>query len=46
MPYSIRFLFVVMLASGLGYGALWALAHFPPEAREVTKALSSDRLKP
>lgn len=46
MPYSIRFLIIVSLAGGLGYGAMWALAHFPPEAHEVTRALPSDRLKP
>jgi hypothetical protein len=45
MPDSIRFLIILLLIGGLGYGALWALAHFPPPQREIVKALPSERLK-
>lgn len=45
MPDSLRFLVILILLGGLGYGSVWALAHFPPEQTEIVKPLASDRLK-
>jgi hypothetical protein len=46
MPDSLRFLIILILIGGLGYGSVWALAHFPPPQAEIVKPLSSERLKP
>jgi hypothetical protein len=46
MPDSLRFLVILILLGGLGYGSVWALAHFPPPQAEIVKPLSSERLKP
>ncbi len=41
MPDSLRFLLIVLCLAGAGYGAVWALANFPPEQQEVVKQLSN-----
>ncbi|MGB7204584.1 MAG: hypothetical protein WBD37_03815 [Anderseniella sp.] len=40
MPDSLRFLLILLCLAGAGYGAVWGLANFPPEQREVVKKLS------
>ena len=45
MPSLIRFLVVVALLAGLGFGALWALANLvEPQPREMTVTIPTDRL--
>ncbi len=45
MPSLIRFLVVVALLAGLGFGALWALANLvEPQPREMTVTIPADRL--
>ena len=46
MPESIRFLFILILIGGIGYGSVWALAHFPPPQKDVVRTISSDRFNP
>lgn len=45
MPDSIRFLFILILLGGVGYGSVWALAHFPPAQKEIVRPLASERLQ-
>ena len=44
MPDSLRFLLILACLAGAGYGAVWALASFPPEPAEIVKPLSNDRI--
>ena len=45
MPSLIRFLVVVALLAGIGFGALWALANLvEPQPREMTVTIPTDRL--
>jgi hypothetical protein len=45
MPSLIRFVVVVGVLAGLGFGALWALANLvEPEPREMTVTIPADRL--
>lgn len=37
MPDSLRFLLIVACLGGVGYGAVWALANYPPEQTEIVK---------
>jgi hypothetical protein len=43
MPDSLRFILVVAILAGLGYGAAWYLSSFPPAPTQVVKALPHDR---
>ena len=45
MPDSLRFLLIITCLAGIGYGAMWALAHFPPEQTEIVKALPHGKLR-
>jgi hypothetical protein len=46
MPSLIRFLVVVVVLAGIGFGALWALANLvEPQPREMTVTVPVDRLK-
>jgi hypothetical protein len=45
LPDSLRFLFALLIAGGLGYGAVWALASFPPEQTEIVKSLPHEKLR-
>ena len=45
MPDSLRFLFAILILSGLVYGAVWGLANFPPEKSEVVKSLPHEKLR-
>ncbi len=42
MPDSLRFLLILACLAGLAYGAVWALAHFPPTPGEIVKPLPHD----
>jgi hypothetical protein len=45
MPSLIRFLVVVGLLAGLGYGAMWTLANLvEPDTREMTQTIPLERL--
>jgi hypothetical protein len=45
MPSLIRFVVVVGVLAGLGYGAMWALATLvEPEPREMTVTIPQERL--
>jgi len=39
MPDSLRFLLILACLAGLAYGAIWALAQFPPKQGEIVKPL-------
>lgn len=44
MPSLMRFLFVIAVIAGLGYGALWALANFvQPQTRPIIFTIPQDR---
>jgi len=44
MPSLIRFLLVLCLLAGLGYGAMFALAHwYDPKPREITVSIPPDK---
>jgi hypothetical protein len=45
MPDSLRFVLIVACLAGAAYGAVWALANFPPTPGEVVKPLSNDLLR-
>jgi hypothetical protein len=45
MPDTIKFLLVVGVIAGAVYGAALALASFPPEQTEITKALPNEKLR-
>lgn len=46
MPSLIRFLVIVAVLAGVGFGALWALANLvEPQPREMTVTIPADRLK-
>lgn len=45
IPDTLKFLLVVGLIAGLGYGGVLALATFPPEPSEVIRPLSHDKLR-
>jgi hypothetical protein len=47
MPSLIRFLIVVGIIGGIGFGVIFALATFVnPKPREITVTVPPDRLKP
>lgn len=39
MPDSLRFVLILACLAGLAYGAMWALAQFPPKQGEIVKPL-------
>jgi hypothetical protein len=44
MPSLFRFLFVVGIIGGIGYGAIFALAHFVnPTPRDMTVTIPPDK---
>ncbi len=43
VPDSLRFLLVLAVLAAVGYGAVWGLAAFPPEATEIVKPLPNSR---
>jgi hypothetical protein len=44
MPSLLRFLLVICLLVGAGYGAMYALAHwYDPKPREITVSIPPDR---
>jgi hypothetical protein len=44
MPSLLRFLLVLCLLAGAGYGAMYALAHlYDPKPREITVSIPPDR---
>lgn len=45
IPDTVKFLLAVALIAGAGYGAVVALAHFPPEPTEITKPLPHEKLR-
>ena len=45
LPDSLRFLFVLLVLGGIGYGTVWALSHFPPEQTEIVKSLPHEKLR-
>lgn len=45
MPDSLRFLLILACLAGAVYGAAWGLANFPPEQREIVKALPHEKLR-
>lgn len=45
MPDSLRYLIILAVAGAIVYGAAWALASFPPERQQITKPVSTDRLR-
>jgi len=42
MPDSLRFVLILACLAGLAYGAIWALAQFPPKQGEIVKPLPHD----
>jgi hypothetical protein len=45
MPDSLRFLLILACLAGAAYGAVWALASFPPPQGEIVKPLSHDAFR-
>ncbi len=45
IPDTLKIILVVCLIAGAAYGAVWGLAHFPPEQSEVVKALPHDKIR-
>jgi hypothetical protein len=45
IPDTLKFLCAVGLIAGAAYGAVWALATFPPEQSEVLRALPHEKLR-
>jgi hypothetical protein len=44
MPTLFRFLLILTMLAGMGYGAMYALAHwYDPKPREITVSVPSDR---
>lgn len=47
MPTLFRFIVILGVLGGLGYGAMWALATFvEPQPREMTSTIPPMRLAP
>jgi hypothetical protein len=45
MPSLLRFLFVIAILGGLGYGAMYSLATFiDPQPRQITVTIPHDKL--
>ncbi|MFW6076305.1 MAG: histidine kinase [Hyphomicrobiales bacterium] len=45
MPFIVRFLLIIAVLAGAVFGAVWALANFPPEQTEITKPISHEALR-
>jgi hypothetical protein len=45
IPDTVKFILVLGLIAGATYGAVWGLAHFPPEQSEVIRALPHEKLR-
>jgi hypothetical protein len=45
MPFIIRFLLIIAVLAGVVFGAVWALANFPPEQTEIVKPISHEALR-
>jgi hypothetical protein len=44
MPSLLRFLLVLCMLAGAGYGAMYALAHwYDPKPREITVSIPPDK---
>lgn len=45
MPFTLRFLLIVACLAVAVYGAIWALANFPPEQTQIVKPVSHEALR-
>ena len=45
MPFIVRFVLIIAVLAGAVFGAVWALANFPPEQTEITKPISHEALR-
>jgi len=45
VPDSVRFLLILACLVGAVYGAVWALANFPPEQTEITRSLPHEKIR-
>jgi hypothetical protein len=45
IPDTVKIILVVVAIAGAGFGAVWALAHFPPEQAEILKSLPHDKIR-
>jgi hypothetical protein len=45
IPDTLKFLLAVAVIVGVAYGAVLALAHFPPEPTEITRPLPHEKLR-
>jgi hypothetical protein len=45
MPFIVRFLLIIAVLAGVVFGAMWALASFPPEQTEIVKPISHEALR-
>lgn len=43
--FIVRFLLIVLVLAGAVYGAIWALANFPPEQTQIVKPISHEALR-
>jgi hypothetical protein len=43
--FIVRFLLIVAVLAGAVYGAIWALASFPPEQTQIVKPISHEALR-
>jgi hypothetical protein len=43
--FIVRFLLIVLVLAGAVYGAMWALASFPPEQTQIVKPISHEALR-
>jgi len=47
VPTLFRFIVILAVLAGIGYGAMWALATFvEPQPREITTTVPPSRLAP
>ena len=45
MPFIVRFFLIIAILAGAVFGAIWALANFPPEQVEIVKPVSHEALR-
>ncbi|HUF45721.1 MAG TPA: hypothetical protein VMN43_10285 [Aestuariivirgaceae bacterium] len=43
--FIVRFLLIIGVLAGAVFGAMWALASFPPERTEIVKPISHEALR-
>jgi hypothetical protein len=45
VPDTIRFLLIIACLAGAVYGAVWALANYPPEPTQIVRPLPHEKIR-